>query len=75
MPDLHSQWLPEGLTLETRKTFVLWVSREPAADSDSRTVVLDGRMEEVDTGRELRFRSGEQLLAFLEECLKKEEEK
>jgi hypothetical protein len=29
---------------------------------------FDGFIEEVDTGRELRFRSTEELLAFLGEC-------
>ena len=29
---------------------------------------FEGRIEEVDTGRELRFRSTEELLAFLGQC-------
>jgi hypothetical protein len=29
---------------------------------------FEGSIEEVDTGRELRFRSAEELLAFLGEC-------
>jgi hypothetical protein len=30
---------------------------------------LDGSVEEVDTGRQARFRSEEELIAFLRECL------
>jgi hypothetical protein len=29
---------------------------------------FEGRVEEVDTGNELRFRSREELLRFLEQC-------
>lgn len=54
--------------MEQRKAFVIWVSREPDAPTGS-PCAIEGRMEEVDTGRELRFRSAEQLVSFLEECL------
>lgn len=57
--------------MEPRKTFVLWVSREPAGGNDHGDA-LEGRVEEVDTGLERRFRSAGQLVAFLEECLKKD---
>jgi hypothetical protein len=58
----NTRSLPEAHAMETRRAFVLWLS----ADSGS----LEGRLEEVDTGRELRFQSSEQLIAFLEECLR-----
>ena len=67
MPGQCSQWRPEVPSLETRKTFVLWVSREPAGGSGS--AELEGRLEEVDTGLELRFRSTEELIAFIGKCL------
>jgi len=69
-----SQWLREVPILETRKTFVLWVSQEPEAGHQP-SADLEGRLEEVDTGRELRFRSAEQLVGFLKECLKAEEKR
>lgn len=53
--------------MDTRRAFVLWASI--AADSTA----LEGRVEDVDTGREFRFRSGEELIAFLETCLETEE--
>ena len=49
--------------MDSRKTFVLWVG---SGEGDA----LEGRLEEVDTGKELRFRSGEQLVAFLQQCMK-----
>jgi len=49
--------------VDTRKTFVLWVG-------SGQEEALEGRLEEVDTGRELRFRSADQLIAFLEQCVK-----
>jgi hypothetical protein len=52
-----------------RKTFVLWVSQHPPADEGG-PAVLEGRLEEVDTGREMRFRSAEQLIACLAECVR-----
>lgn len=55
--------------METRKTFVLWVSQESAGGGDPNATGLEGRLEDVDTGRERRFRSAQQLIAFLEECL------
>ena len=72
MPAPYSRWRPEVQAVDTRKTFVLWIAREPggAADPDS----LSGRLEEVDTGVELRFRSAEQLVAFLTESVRKERE-
>jgi len=51
--------------VDTRKTFVLWVGN----DKDE---ILEGRLEDVDTGREMRFRSVEQLVAFLKQCVKSE---
>ena len=51
--------------MENRRTFVVWISRQPAANE----VVLEGHLEEVDTGRELRFRSAAQLVAILEQCM------
>jgi hypothetical protein len=54
--------------MDTRKTFVLWVSQEPAGGA--RSTGLEGRLEEVDTGREMRFRSAEQLIACLTECIR-----
>ena len=65
-----SQWLPEVQILDTRKTFVVWVSQEPVAGCDPRAIDLTGRLEKVDSGREFRFRSAEQLIGFLTECLK-----
>jgi hypothetical protein len=55
--------------MDRRTTFVLWVSLEAAPDPPGSGVVLAGRVEQVDTGRQLRFRSTEQLVGFLEECL------
>jgi hypothetical protein len=52
--------------VETRRTFVLWVSRTPGA--------LEGRVEDVDTGRELRFQSADQLVSHLEMWLSKDSE-
>jgi hypothetical protein len=48
-----------------REAFVLRLN------SDSRPAVgrLSGWIEEVDTGRELRFRTTEELLEFLGRCL------
>jgi len=48
-----------------RQAFVLRLSN----DSDPRARHFAGSIEEVDTGRERHFRSTEQLLAFLAECL------
>ena len=47
-----------------REAFVLTLGNE--TDTDRRQFV--GVIEEVDTGRELRFRSTEELLKFLAEC-------
>ena len=55
--------------METRKTFVLWISKEPAGGG---SLALDGRIEEVDTGREMRFHSAGQLLSLLEQVLEED---
>jgi hypothetical protein len=47
-----------------RRAFVLQLG--PA--THPATKQFEGRIEEVDTGRELRFHSTEELLAFLAEC-------
>jgi hypothetical protein len=47
-----------------RQAFVLTLGHE--TDTDRRMFV--GVIEEVDTGRELRFRSTEELLDFLAQC-------
>ena len=60
--------LPET-TVETRKTFVLWVSREPGTGRDARESVVEGRLEDVDTGDERRFQSLEQLMSLLKDGL------
>lgn len=41
------------------------------ANTNSEVRHFEGCVEEVDTGRELRFRSTEELLAFLAECFDK----
>ena len=50
-----------------RRAFVLQLARgtDPAGRH------FEGAIEEVDTGRELRFRSTEELLAFLAECFER----
>ena len=53
--------------MNTRKTFVIWISCEAIAGSQR--PVLEGRIEEVDTGVQRRFRSADQLIALLEEGL------
>jgi hypothetical protein len=63
--------LPEVTIVEKRRTFVLWISR-PATGDDSQGPILQGHLEEVDTGRELRFRSAEQLIALLKECMNRD---
>ncbi len=47
-----------------RRAFVLQLG--PGSEPHKR---FEGWIEEVDTGRELRFRSTEELLAFLDDCL------
>ncbi|MFN7934099.1 MAG: hypothetical protein U0R19_12285 [Bryobacteraceae bacterium] len=54
--------------METRKTFVLWITQPPTEEGESQPV-LEGRLEDVDTGREIRFRSAAQLITFLEQTL------
>ncbi|MDX2154283.1 MAG: hypothetical protein SFV54_26315 [Bryobacteraceae bacterium] len=53
----------------SRRTFVLWISRETAVEAGPHSVMLEGRFEEVETGVERRFGSSEQLIQYLEECL------
>jgi hypothetical protein len=60
------------LHVDRRKTFVIWISQEPASEGDPRGIVLQGRLEEVDTGFELRFRSADQLISQIEQCLTRE---
>ena len=52
---------------ESRRTFVIWITREESAGVDPRA--MEGRLEDVDTGRELRFQSAGQLIQVLERCL------
>jgi hypothetical protein len=47
-----------------RRAFVLQLG----PDTQPAQRLFDGWIEEVDTGRELRFHSTEELLAFLGEC-------
>jgi len=54
---------------DTRRTFVLWLSRERAARAGHSGVQMDARVEDIDTGREFRFHSLEQLIAFLQESM------
>jgi len=49
-----------------RRAFVLRIA--PDFDFDNNKV--EGWVEEVDTGRDLRFRSAPDLLAFLSRCVK-----
>jgi len=51
-----------------RQAFVLQLG----ADTDPARQHFVGVIEEVDTGRELRFKSTDELLAFLGECFAKE---
>jgi len=50
-----------------RRAFVVQLG----PDTQPRLHHYDGWIEEVDTGRELRFRSTEELLAFLAECFER----
>lgn len=50
-----------------RDAFVLRL----ASDSDPKQRRFAGWIEEVDSGREFRFRSTEELLAFLAACLER----
>ena len=54
-----------------RQAFVLKLGSE----TDPALRDFEGCIEEVDTGRELRFRSTEELLAFLAECFDKTEQR
>jgi len=49
-----------------RYAFVLRI----APDSDFDNGKVKGRVEEVDTGRESKFRSVSELMAFLAKCMK-----
>jgi hypothetical protein len=49
-----------------RRAFVLRI----APDFDFENGKVEGRVEEVDTGRELKFRSAPELLTFLSKCVK-----
>jgi hypothetical protein len=49
-----------------RRAFVLRI----APDFDLENGKVEGWVEEVDTGRELRFRSAPDLLTFLSKCVK-----
>jgi hypothetical protein len=53
--------------VNARKTFVIWIAREAVAGSER--PILEGRIEEVDTGIQRKFRSADQLIALLEEGL------
>ena len=50
-----------------RRAFVLQL----ALGTDPSRQHLEGCVEEVDTGRELRFRSTEELVAFLADCFER----
>jgi hypothetical protein len=52
---------------ESRRTFVIWITRDGARGEDGRAIA--GRLEDVDTGRELKFQSAGQLIEVLERCL------
>lgn len=52
-----------------RQAFVLTL----AAETDARRHHFVGLIEEVDTGRELRFKSTEELLEFLAQCFESAE--
>ncbi len=54
-----------------RRAFVLRIA--PDFDSDNDRV--EGWVEEVDTGRELKFRSAPDLLTFLTKCVKESAKK
>ncbi len=49
-----------------RRAFVLRI----APDFDFENGKVEGWVEDVDTGRELKFRSGPDLLTFLSKCVK-----
>jgi len=59
--------LDPGELVNERKTFVIWISREAIAGSDR--PILEGRIEQVDTGVQRRFRSAEELVSILESSL------
>ena len=53
-----------------RRAFVLQLG----SDTEASRRHFVGMIEEVDTGRELRFKSTDELLAFLAECFEKAKE-
>ena len=59
--------LDSGEAVNERKTFVIWISREAVAGSDRS--ILEGRIEQVDTGVQRKFRSAEELVSILESSL------
>ena len=59
--------LDSGELVNERKTFVIWISREAIAGSDR--FILEGRIEQVDTGVQRKFRSSEELVSILESSL------
>jgi hypothetical protein len=63
------RWQREVNAMENRSTFVLWISRPSTVADDPQRVILEGHLEQVDTGRELRFRSAEHLVSLLEQCM------
>lgn len=48
-----------------KRAFVIRLS----SDTDPAKGKFQGHVEEVDTGRELKFRSVEEFLAFVQECI------
>jgi hypothetical protein len=67
MNDTYSHWLPENRPVETRRAFVIWVTCQEKPADDGPT--LEGRLEDVDTGREVKFDSPKQLIEVLQRCL------
>jgi hypothetical protein len=48
-----------------KRTFVLWLSTNSNPDEGK----FLGRVEEVETNREIKFHSLEEFLAFLQDCI------
>ena len=63
--DRFSQWRPDMEATEVRKTFVVWVGGGPDPK-------FHGRLEDVDTGRQFRFASAEELVTFLQGSIEEE---
>ncbi len=69
---LHNFGLPPGVgSYAMRLAYILQIGTE--TEAARRHFV--GFIEEVDTGRELRFKSTDELLAFLAECFDKTRER